>query len=221
MLHRIARTSFRHRRLVLALWSLALALAVTVGPALAGDYANSGRLPNTDSQAAYDTLARDFPQRHGDEAQIVFADITKNRPAIDAYLAKVAHAEGRDRGRADPVVSPGGTIAIAPITTANGDGDHPKQTAERHQGPRAAAAPRTASTCEFSGDWFGDDVDARQRARRHPRRDHRAAHRVRLADRDGPADPDRAHRHRDLARRRRDHRATSSRRRASRRRSRR
>ena len=65
MLNRIARSSFRHRRLVLASWILALVGAIAVGPALAGSFANSGRLSHTDSQAAYDLLARDFPQRHG------------------------------------------------------------------------------------------------------------------------------------------------------------
>ncbi len=79
MLHRIARSSFHHRRLVVALWVLALIAAIVVGPALAGRYANSGRLPHTDSQAAYDSLARDFPQQHGDEARIVFADIQRDR----------------------------------------------------------------------------------------------------------------------------------------------
>ncbi len=154
MLHRIARTSFRHRRLVLALWSLALALAVTVGPALAGDYANSGRLPHTDSQAAYDSLARDFPERHGDEARIVFADITKNRPAVDGYLQKVAHADGV-LSVEPPVVSPGGHIAIVPITTANGDNDHPKQIASRVE-DLAQPLRDSGVDVEFSGAWFGD-----------------------------------------------------------------
>ncbi len=68
--------------------------AIVVGPALAGSYANSGRLSHTDSQAAYDSLAHDFPQQHGDEARIVFADIQRDRPAIDAYLHQVANTEG-------------------------------------------------------------------------------------------------------------------------------
>ena len=125
--HRIARTSFRHPRLVLALWLLALVAAITVGPALVGDYANTGRLPHTDSQAAYDSLARDFPQRHGDEARIVVADITKNRPVVDAYLQKVAHAEGVLSVQ-PPVVSPGGHVAIVPVTTANGANDTPSRS---------------------------------------------------------------------------------------------
>src|SRR5215470_1324256 len=89
VLTRLARTSFHHRRAVVGLWVLVFVVAIAAGSALAGDYAKSGRLPNTDSQAAYDRLAQDFPARHGDEGQIVFADIRQNRPAIDAYLAQV------------------------------------------------------------------------------------------------------------------------------------
>ena len=74
MLTRIGRFSYRRRRLVVGLWIAALIVAIAAGPAIAGDTATSGRLPNTDSQRAYDALAREFPQRHGDEGRIVFAD---------------------------------------------------------------------------------------------------------------------------------------------------
>ena len=152
MLHRIARSSFHHRRLVVALWVLALIAAIVVGPALAGSYANSGRLSHTDSQAAYDSLARDFPQQHGDEARIVFADIQRDRPAIDAYLRQVAHVPGVISVES-PVVSSGGHVAIVPITTANGDSDHPARTADRIQ---ALAQPLRDQgvDVQFSGGWF-------------------------------------------------------------------
>src|SRR5690242_7053746 len=94
VLTRLARTSFHHRRAVVGLWVLVFVVAIAAGSALAGDYAKSGRLPNTDSQIAYDRLAHDFPARHGDEGQIVFADVNQNRPAIDAYLAEVAKTPG-------------------------------------------------------------------------------------------------------------------------------
>src|SRR4051794_31456344 len=118
MLTRLARTSFHHRRAAVALWVVAFVVAIAAGSALAGDYAKSGRLPNTDSQTAYDRLAREFPARHGDEGQIVFADIRQNRPAIDAYLAEAATVPGVLE--VSPLqVSPGGAVAIAPITLAN------------------------------------------------------------------------------------------------------
>jgi RND superfamily putative drug exporter len=154
MLLRIARTSFHHRRLVLALWLLAFVAAVTIGPALAGDYANTGRLSHTDSQAAYDSLARDFPQRHGGEGRIVFADIQKDRGAIDAYLAKVAHAEGVISVD-QPRISKGGHIAVVPVTTANGDSDHPKDIAN-HIVDLAAPLRDRGVDVQFSGTWFSD-----------------------------------------------------------------
>ena len=218
MLAGLARTCYRHRRIVVALWMLVFVLAIAVGGALKGESATSGRLPNTDSQAAYDTLKRDFPQRHGDEAQIVFADVTKNRPAIDAYLAKVAKVKGVIE--VEPIqVSRGGKIAVAPITTASRFGHAPA----RRPRPTSRTSPQPLEKdgvqVEFAGNWFGEARHARERDRRHPRRDHRAAHRVRLGDRDGAADPHRAHRHRHLARRRRASSPTSSRLPTSRRRS--
>ncbi len=152
MLHRIARSSLHHRRLVVALWVLALVAAVFVGPVLAGRYANSGRLPHTDSQAAYDSLARDFPRQHGDEARIVFADIRRDRPAIDAYLSRVARIEGVISVES-PVVSPGGHVAIVPVTTANGDSDHPARTADRIQALARPLRDRGVDV-QFSGVWF-------------------------------------------------------------------
>ena len=111
-------------------------------------------MPNTDSQSAYDTLKREFPQRHGDEAQIVFADVTKDRPAIDAYLAKVAKVKGVED--VQPIeVSPGGLVAIAPITTAAGSGTHPKTTAADIK-DLAAPLRKEGVPVEFAGNWFSE-----------------------------------------------------------------
>ena len=138
MLTRLARTSFHHRRAVVALWVLAFVIAIAAGSALAGDYAKSGRLPNTDSQTAYDRLARDFPARHGDEGQIVFADVRQNRSAIDAFLAQAATVPGVMEV-APLQISPGGAVAIAPITIANDTGGDPAGTASRLKDLRTPA----------------------------------------------------------------------------------
>jgi putative drug exporter of the RND superfamily len=154
MLTRIARSSYRHRRAVLAIWLVALALAIVGGSALAGEYATSGRLPHTDSQRAYDQLAKDFPQRHGDEGQIVFADVRHDRPAIDAYLATVAKAPGVIE--VEPLrISKGGLVAVAPITTASGSGAHPQATAN-HIKDLAKPLQHQGVDVQFSGNWFGD-----------------------------------------------------------------
>ena len=50
MLERIARTSYRHRWVVLIAWIVTLVLAVGVGRAFAGDFATGGKLPNTESR---------------------------------------------------------------------------------------------------------------------------------------------------------------------------
>ena len=129
MLAGLARTCYRHRRIVAGRsGSSSSSSASSFGGALKGESATNGRLPDTDSQAAYDTLEREFPQRHGDEGQIVFADVTQNRAAIDAYLDEVADVEGVIE--VEPIrISEGGKIAVAPITTASGSGAHPLETA--------------------------------------------------------------------------------------------
>jgi RND superfamily putative drug exporter len=154
MLAGLSRFCYRHRRLVVVLWLLVFVFGIAFGGALKGESATNGRLPDTDSQSAYDTLKREFPQRHGDEGQIVFADITKNRAAIDGYLAKVAKVKGVIE--VEPIrVSPGGKIAVAPITTASGSGTHPLTTA---QDIKELAQPIEADgvRVEFSGNWFGE-----------------------------------------------------------------
>jgi RND superfamily putative drug exporter len=152
MLTSIARLSFRHRRLVVAVWVLLLVAAIAGGSALAGDYATSGRLSHTDSQAAYDMLAHDFPTEHGDEARIVFADIRSNPPAINAFLGRVAATHGV-LGVQPMQVSPDGAIGVVPITTANGSGSHPKDVANQLQDLAKPLADQGVRV-EFSGTWF-------------------------------------------------------------------
>jgi hypothetical protein len=110
-------------------------VAVIAGSPLAGSHANSGRLPGTDSQRAYDALARSFLQRHRDEGQIVFSDVRRDRAAIDACLAAVAWEPGaatrtgRDRPswtcrhcrqRRPPVTSGGRHQLARPRDTSTG-----------------------------------------------------------------------------------------------------
>ena len=152
MLTRIARSSFRRRRLVVGLWITLCVGAIIAGPALAGRYATSGRLPGTESQAAYDVLAHQFPQRHGDEAQIVFGDIGRDRPGVDAYLAEVAHTKGV-LGVDALQLSKQQTIAIAPLTTANNPGSDAAATAKRIEALARPLRDRGVDV-EFSGGWF-------------------------------------------------------------------
>jgi RND superfamily putative drug exporter len=154
MLTRLARTSFHHRRVVVALWVLAFFVAVFGASALKGDYANQGSLPGTDSQAAYDSLAHDFPQRHGDEGQLVFRDVTEHRPAIDDFLAGIDHVHGV-MGVQQLRISDGGRIAVAPITIATGSDADPKATASEIE-DRAEALRDQGVDVELGGRWFAD-----------------------------------------------------------------
>jgi RND superfamily putative drug exporter len=154
MLAGLARTCYRHRRIVVGLWLLVFVLGIVFGGALKGESATSGRLPNTDSQAAYDTLKQQFPQRHGDEAQIVFADITQNRPAIDAFLKQVGTVKGVIA--VEPIrISPGGHVAVVPITTASGSGTHPLTTANDIK-DLAKPLQKAGVKVYFAGNWFGE-----------------------------------------------------------------
>ena len=154
MLTRIGRLSYRRRRLVVGLWLAALVIAIAGGSAIAGDTTTSGRLPNTDSQRAYDALAREFPQRHGDEGRIVFADLHHDRDLANAYLSQVKRVPGVIE--VEPMlVSPQGNVAIAPITTANGTGSHPQATADEIK-QVAQSFERRGLDVQFAGDWFND-----------------------------------------------------------------
>jgi RND superfamily putative drug exporter len=134
------------------LWVLVFVVAIAAGSALAGDYTKSGRLPNTDSQTAYDRLAHDFPARHGDEGQIVFADLNQNRPAIDAYLAEVAKTPGV-LDVAPLEISPGGAVAIAPITIVNDSTTDPASVAS-HVKDLARPLSAQGVNVQFGGQWF-------------------------------------------------------------------
>jgi RND superfamily putative drug exporter len=154
MLRRVAAFSFRHRRLVLAGWLIAVVLAFVGGPALAGKTVSSGRLPGTDSQHAYDALARSFPREHGLEAHIVFADPNRNGPAINAYLTDVSRVPGVLQV-APMLRSPDGRVAAAPITVSSATNVHPHQVGQeimREARPFEANGMHVA----FSGDPFGN-----------------------------------------------------------------
>ena len=147
MLTRIARTSYRHRRRVLLAWIVVLVVSVLGGSALAGRYA-------TGAKAADSLLAQEFPTRNGDDATVVFADVTRDRPAVDAYLAQLATVPGVSS--VQPLeVSPAGHIARAPFVLANGVNDKPGDVA-RHAEELATPLAQRGVDVEFSGGWFSE-----------------------------------------------------------------
>ncbi len=113
MLARIARTCYRRRRRVAVAWIVALVIAVVGGSALAGTWA-------TGNEGTRDRLAREFPDREGNDAAIVFTDVTRDRAGVDAYLGQVATTPGITDVR--PLqISSSGHIALAPITITDQD----------------------------------------------------------------------------------------------------
>jgi RND superfamily putative drug exporter len=88
----LARWCFRHRRLVLLLWIVALVGLGGISQVAGNDYKDAFSLPGTDSQKAIDILQRDFPAASGDSATIVLhsrtgAPITD--PALRAPAARM------------------------------------------------------------------------------------------------------------------------------------
>ncbi|MDQ1359418.1 MAG: putative drug exporter of the superfamily [Acidimicrobiaceae bacterium] len=72
MLARLARSSYRHRRLVVLGWLVGLVLLTFVASSAGSAYSQIFRLSGTDSQAATDLLQTRFPSQAGSSADIVF-----------------------------------------------------------------------------------------------------------------------------------------------------
>jgi putative drug exporter of the RND superfamily len=87
VLARLARTSYRHRRLVVLGWVVGLVLLSFVAGRAGSAYSQTFRLSGADSQAATDLLQTRFPSQAGSSADIVFkATAGVNDPAIQGRL---------------------------------------------------------------------------------------------------------------------------------------
>ncbi len=149
MLSRLAVVCYRHRRRVLLAWVALVVVAVTLGPGLAGRWSNSGRLPGTDSQAAQDVLAAQFPAQAGESDAAVFAGITGHRAAAQELLARIGQQAGVTRVGSIQL-APRGDVAYARFTLADSPSSHPGQTATAIE----HLAHPSGLTVAFSGDSF-------------------------------------------------------------------
>ena len=87
MLARLARTSYRHRRLVLVGWLVVLIALTAVSNHAGPSWSQSFHLKGTDSQAATDLLQSRFPSQAGTTADIVFkADAGVTDPAVQQRM---------------------------------------------------------------------------------------------------------------------------------------
>jgi RND superfamily putative drug exporter len=149
VLGRIAIVCYRHRRRVLLAWVALVVAAVTLGPGLAGRWSHNGRLPGTDSQAAQDVLAAQFPAQAGEGDAAVFAGITGHRAAAQEFLARIGRQPGVTS--VGPIqLAPRGDVAVARFTLADNPRSHPGQAANAI---KQLARP-SGLTVAFSGDSF-------------------------------------------------------------------
>jgi RND superfamily putative drug exporter len=118
-----------HRRgRVLLAWLVVLVTAVALFKGAGSDFSNSLTLPGTQSQAAVNALARDFPTQSGDQDQIVFATSSGSltsaaaRSRIVPVLARVASLShvvsvvSPYSARGAHQISPDQTVAFAAVT---------------------------------------------------------------------------------------------------------
>jgi RND superfamily putative drug exporter len=111
-LGRLAGVAFRHRGRVVLGWVAALAVAIGLSAAFAGDFNADYSTPGSDSKQAQDLLEQRFPAQSGDTVDVaVHADGSATDPAVRsdvtallAELRGLPHVATVD----DPYTTPGG-----------------------------------------------------------------------------------------------------------------
>jgi len=136
LLYRIGRFAAHHRLLALGVWLVVVVAALVSVRVLGAKTNNSLTLPGTDSQAAFDLLARDFPPQQNGSSPFVFqvdrGMLTDDRykPAIDAtYRAikaspdvySVLNPVGKD-AEAAGIISEDGRTGQMPVLLNVGTG---------------------------------------------------------------------------------------------------
>jgi RND superfamily putative drug exporter len=98
---RVARWCATHRRLTLLGWVLLLVVAWTLGSTFGTQKISNFRLPGTESQTAYDLLAKHAPTRNGVVDQFVFV---ARKGTLRDGPARAGMQASLDRLRKDPVI---------------------------------------------------------------------------------------------------------------------
>ncbi|MEH0474301.1 MMPL family transporter [Streptomyces sp. B21-097] len=115
LLHRLGRSAYRHRKLVLGIWLVLLAALITCAGVLGGRLDDRFTVPGTESQRALDTLGRTLPEASGAGAQIVFTAPGGHRVTEARYTAAIAGAEAAvsKAPQVQAVVGPGASGAFS------------------------------------------------------------------------------------------------------------
>ncbi len=98
MLRQLATFAVRRKWQVIVTWLLLVGGVLAAGTSLGGSFSNDLSVKGTDSQAAHDTLTRQFPQLSGDGMQVVVHDersvtTARVRDAVGAALTAVAEQD--------------------------------------------------------------------------------------------------------------------------------
>src|ERR1700704_946736 len=106
MLQRLARTMYRRRRSVLAVWILLLIATFSLSSAIGGAFKTEFKLPGTESQAAFDLLEKSSFRNRQVQAQVVFrANDGVQTPAVRQAMERLFGEVERQIPNVD-VVSP-------------------------------------------------------------------------------------------------------------------
>ncbi|HEY0276844.1 MAG TPA: MMPL family transporter [Solirubrobacterales bacterium] len=99
ILQRLGRSSFRHRRRVLALWLGVLVLIAVIGAAASKPFSEEFKIPGTGSQQAIDLLKAKLPAASGAAGQVVFAapsggQVKDDAASIESSIAAAKKTPG-------------------------------------------------------------------------------------------------------------------------------
>ena len=166
MLERLASFCFHRRWIVLITWIAALPLTFGIAIAAGGTFSSQqgGKLPNSDSQKAFELIDRAFPEvkgaASGANGQIVFAvpgGLTTKKAEIDTFLAKLRTKNKIVKNivspfeSAQPRISRDGITAIADVEFVDGI-DFQKDPQKLL--PLARDIRKAGVTTEFGGQAF-------------------------------------------------------------------
>ncbi|GHF84813.1 RND superfamily putative drug exporter [Amycolatopsis bartoniae] len=162
-LYRLARFSFRRRRLVTAVWAAVLIVLGLGALTLSGQLTNSVTIPGTESQRAIDHLKERFPQASvgGATARVAIEapagqKLTDpvNQPTVE-QLVNALKTAPKARTVSDPfqtkMVSPDGRVALVQISYGVQASELTESDREAVQAP-AEPARHAGLTVEFGGD---------------------------------------------------------------------
>ena len=120
----LARWCFRHRKIVVPAWLIALLLVGGIARSVGSSYSNNFSFPSTDSSRALDLVKANFPAQSGDSDQIVVQakNGTLHTPevaaAVDEMLGRVEHlpfVTGVTSPYSSGLISTNGKIGLATV----------------------------------------------------------------------------------------------------------